>query len=285
MNPQDAPKVTIEQMTRKEVDVAIEWAQKEGWNPGVHDAECFYQADQTGFYVAKLNGEIVGTISLVKYPGNFAFEGLYIVKPEYRGKGIGSQIEKYALKVCKNDNLGLDGVVGMQKKYEQYGFEFAHNNIRYAGTAKAQTQKQCKIVGIGDLKEVAAFDLECFSTNRVSFLECWLFQKDATSMLSRNQNTGKINGYGVIRKCIQGHKIGPLFADDAATADKLYNSLTSMVPNETVFLDVPQPNCVAVELAQKKQMKPVFSTVRMYTKAAPDLPLNRIFGITTFELG
>ena len=95
--PKSKPEVTIEHMTRSEVDVAIEWARKEGWNPGVHDAECFYQADPTGFYAAKLDGEIVGTISLVKYPGDFVFEGLYIVKPEFRGKGIGLQLQNYAL--------------------------------------------------------------------------------------------------------------------------------------------------------------------------------------------
>jgi hypothetical protein len=32
-------------------------------------------------------------------------------------------------------------------------------------------------------------------------------------------------------------------------------------------------------------MLPVFSTVRMYSKASPELPLNKIFGVTTFELG
>jgi hypothetical protein len=32
-------------------------------------------------------------------------------------------------------------------------------------------------------------------------------------------------------------------------------------------------------------MSPVFETARMYKGAAPKLPLERIFGITSFELG
>jgi len=32
-------------------------------------------------------------------------------------------------------------------------------------------------------------------------------------------------------------------------------------------------------------MKPVFETARMYTGAAPDLPLPKLFGVTSFELG
>jgi hypothetical protein len=32
-------------------------------------------------------------------------------------------------------------------------------------------------------------------------------------------------------------------------------------------------------------MKPVFETARMYTGPAPDLPLSRLYGVTSFELG
>ncbi len=281
------PDVTIEQMTRKEVDVAIEWAQKEGWNPGVHDAECFYHADPNGFYAAKLDGEIVGTISLVKYPGDFVFEGLYIVKTEFRGRGIGFQIQNYALEICKGKNLGLDGVVAMKQKYTEYGLTFAYNNTRYAGIgiAENKSSKQCFPIEKKDFSEVAAFDLECFRFDRSRFLEGWLSQADSASRLIRNEKTGAIAGYGVIRRCVEGNKIGPLFADSQSTAEQLYNSLTSTVPGETVFLDVPQPNDAAVELALMKELHSVFSTVRMYTKTAPDIQLSKVFGVTTFELG
>ena len=103
-------------------------------------------------------------------------------------------------------------------------------------------------------------------------------------MLIRSKE-GAVNGFGVIRKCMQGHKIGPLFADNAANAELLYDSLTSTVLGETVFLDVPQPNNAGVMLAQKKGLQPIFSIVRMYTKSAPNIPLVKVFGITTFELG
>jgi hypothetical protein len=32
-------------------------------------------------------------------------------------------------------------------------------------------------------------------------------------------------------------------------------------------------------------MKPVFTTARMYTKQAPNLPLDKIYGVTSLELG
>ena len=42
---------------------------------------------------------------------------------------------------------------------------------------------------------------------------------------------------------------------------------------------------LAVALAEKQRMSVVFETARMYTGAFPDLPVARLFGVTTFELG
>jgi hypothetical protein len=51
------------------------------------------------------------------------------------------------------------------------------------------------------------------------------------------------------------------------------------------FLDVPRLNRNAVALAQDLGLVPVFETARMYTGAIPPLRLDRVFGVTTFELG
>jgi len=38
-------------------------------------------------------------------------------------------------------------------------------------------------------------------------------------------------------------------------------------------------------MAQDRQMEEVFGTARMYTREIPPLPVGRIFGVTTFEMG
>ncbi|MFL5173061.1 MAG: GNAT family N-acetyltransferase, partial [Microvirga sp.] len=52
-----------------------------------------------------------------------------------------------------------------------------------------------------------------------------------------------------------------------------------------LFLDVPEPNQSALGLAARYGLAPAFQTARMYRGAAPGLPLDRIYGITSFELG
>jgi hypothetical protein len=48
---------------------------------------------------------------------------------------------------------------------------------------------------------------------------------------------------------------------------------------------VPSVNRDAVALAQALGLAPVFETARMYTGAIAPLRLERVFGVTTFELG
>lgn len=51
----------IRNMARKELDTAIEWAAKEGWNPGLYDAEVFWNTDPRGFYALEKDGEVIGS--------------------------------------------------------------------------------------------------------------------------------------------------------------------------------------------------------------------------------
>jgi Acetyltransferase (GNAT) domain len=52
-----------------------------------------------------------------------------------------------------------------------------------------------------------------------------------------------------------------------------------------VILDVPEPNQTAMRLAERVGFAQVFETARMYAGPAPDLDVNRIYGVTSFELG
>jgi hypothetical protein len=90
----------------------------------------------------------------------------------------------------------------------------------------------------------------------------------------------------MVRKCQTGYKVGPLFADTETIADALFQKLQSFVGEKTpIFLDTPEVNKKALALAKRYHMKPMFETARMYTKKKPKLPLQKIFGVTTFELG
>lgn len=89
----------------------------------------------------------------------------------------------------------------------------------------------------------------------------------------------------MIRPCRQGRKIGPLVSDDRATAELVLSALLAGAGGGEIFLDVPGINRDAIAMAQDLGLAPVFETARMYTGATPPLRLERVFGVTTFELG
>ncbi len=262
----------------------LDWAAAEGWNPGLEDAEPFHATDPGGFLLARLDGEPVGCISVVRYPGGFGFLGFYIVRPEYRGRGFGLTLWRAGMERLADCNVGLDGVVAQQENYRRSGFVLAHRNLRWGGVVKARPLDDPRVVPLDRVpfETVLAYDRSCFGFERRAFLERWIARpRVALGFLER----GRLLGLGVIRACRRGFKIGPLFADRADAAEALFLALCAEARGEPVFLDPPEPNGEATALALRHGLLPVFETARMYTKADPGLPLSRIFGITTFELG
>ncbi|MBD3421454.1 MAG: GNAT family N-acetyltransferase [Chitinivibrionales bacterium] len=277
---------TIRTMKRKEIDIAIEWAAKEGWNPGIHDADCYFAADPNGFLISFLGDEPIATISVIKYSDSFGFLGFYIVKPEYRGKGYGIQIWNAGLKYLEGLKIGLDGVVAQQENYKKSGFRLDYRNIRYEGIGGGNPPKNSEIVELSILpfETIDTYDQPFFPANRSQFTKSWISQPDCHA-LGIMQND-KLAGYGVIRKCRNGYKIGPLFADNPELAESLFLALKSRIGlSEPIFLDTPEVNQAAVALAEKYGMKISFETARMYTGHCPFMPLDRLFGVASFEIG
>lgn len=274
---------TIRRMTRAEVDLAIEWAAMEGWNPGLHDAHCFHATDPEGFLIAYLGSDPVGCISVVAYDDSFGFLGLYIVRPEFRGKGYGLQLWKAGMAHLGDRNVGLDGVVAQQANYKKSGFRLAYRNIRYEGIGQATMPSGMTDLSAIPFDALCAYDSALFPVPRTRFLGEWITQPEAVGYAVCND--GRLSGYGLLRRCRRGWKIGPLFADDSDIADRLLRALSSRAQGTPVYLDVPETNPAAVMLAERWGMSKVFETARMYTKEAPVLPFERLFGVTTFELG
>ncbi len=281
--------LTIRNMSRAEVDELVEWAAKEGWNPGLHDADIFWQTDPDIFIAAELDGDLVGGGAITSYAGRFGFMGFFIMKPEFRGRGMGNTLwyarkERLLQRLKPNAAIGMDGVFNMQPYYAKGGFVFSHRNIRFQslGTA-AEADKAIVPLVQFPFDDVLAYDNVCFPASRENFLKAWITQADSLALGAMQD--GRLAGYGVIRRCRTGCKIGLLFADDAASAEKLFNALAAFAPGEPVFLDVSENNPAAMELAKQHNMEEVFGCARMYLGPVPELATDRIFGVTTFELG
>jgi GNAT superfamily N-acetyltransferase len=272
-------------MRSEEVSLAVNWAAAEGWNPGLVDDVCFAAADPEGFFVGELDGAPAATVSCVNYGENFAFLGFYIVREDLRGRGYGLRIWNAAIAHADRRVIGLDGVVAQQQAYRKSGFELAYANIRYGGAVTRSRAPHPDVVALNEIPfaAVEAYDATVFPAPRATFLRAWI---GAGAHVGRALiRDGALAGWGVIRPCRRGHKIGPLVADDRAAAEAVLSALLPSGGKDEVFLDVPCINRDALALAQDLGLVPVFETARMYTGKIPRLRMERVFGVTSFELG
>ena len=280
-------------MRPDEISIAVDWAAAEGWNPGLADDACFATVDPQGFLVGEIDGETAATVSCVNYSASFAFLGFYIVRADLRGRGYGLRIWNAAIAHAGARVIGLDGVAAQQQNYRKSGFELAYANIRYGGTvaapeaprAQVKAQVNAQVIALNEipLAHVEAYDATLFPAPRPAFLRAWI---GAPGHVGRAvMRDGRLAGWGVIRPSRKGRKIGPLVADDRAAAEVVLSALLAGAGSGEIFLDVPGINHDAVALAQDLGLAPVFETARMYTGAIPPLRLERIFGVTSFELG
>jgi predicted N-acetyltransferase YhbS len=277
----------IRTMSYAEISFALHWADQEGWNPGISDHQSFYAADEQGFWVGLLNYEPIACISAVKYGSDFGFIGFYIVKPPYRGQGYGLKIWQTALESLNGRTIGLDGVVSQQANYQKFGFQRAYANMRYQGVTGSIPKTQPQPLNIQDcsLDKLIEFDRIRFGYERAGFLSAWLNQPSSRAFAYTTEQ-GDILAYGLIRPCQVGYKIGPLFAQTEAQAEGLLHALQASVPaGRPFFLDIPVINPQAVALVQRYSMQPVFETARMYKGSPPSIPIEQVYGVTSFELG
>lgn len=274
----------IRKMSREEAEFAVEMAAAEGWNPGIHDEKLFYEADPEGFFIAEIAGRPIGCASAVAYDDSFGFFGLYVVKPEFRRNGIGMKLTEKCLEHLGERNIGLDGVVENEKKYQTVmRFKSSYSNLRFEGKGEGEVPDGLVKISAVPFEDLMEYDRRMFPAPRSGFLKEWIRQP--ASYAFAELEAEQLRGYGVIRKCRKGYKIGPLFADDQSTAEKIFRALKASVPGETIYIDVPEPNKKAMEIAEKYGMTIMFKTIRMYSLEEPDIRLDGVYGVTSFELG
>ncbi len=276
----------IRTMSRADLEMALGWAKDEGWNPGLDDTGAFYAQDPGGFLMGWVGTVRVGCVSVVRYSDSFAFLGLFIVVPAFRGKGHGRAIWTAGIASAGGRVIGLDGVPEQQANYRRSGFGLAHASARWGGTLRGlvTTRSFVRPIGADDVGAVIAYDSRHVAAPRERFLRAWL-APSPTRQTEGFFEGGDLRGYGTIRRCDEGWKIGPLFAETPAIAESLLATLVTPAGTDPVFIDIPAPNNAAVDMMQRLGFTPAFETARMYLGPAPDLPLERVFGITTLELG
>lgn len=281
---------TIRRLARAEQELLVQWAAQEGWNPGLHDSELFWQLDDEGFLGIMLDSELAGGGAIIKHGPRFGFMGLFIMRPsialENWAPSSGTPV---AMPCWIASSLGRPlawmpwmrwypstrGGFVPQTRQSRFEWQVPRQGLEAAGDIP-------KLDAV-DFEQLLQFDRSCFPVTRDKYLRMWIQQPDshAFGLVQADQ----IQGYGVMRRCMSGWKIGPLFAVSPIAARRLLLAFGQRAAGSLLYLDVPENSPAAQQLCHSFGMREVFGCVRMYLGAAPDLATERIYSITTFEVG
>lgn len=277
--------VTLRTARAGEVALMLDWAAAEGWNPGRADAPAFHAADPEGFFLAEAPGAgPVAAISVVNHSAEFAFLGLYLCRPAYRGRGIGSALWRHALAHAGGRTVGLDGVAAQEANYARAGFRRAGATRRFEGGLAGAAAAGLRAVTPADLPGLIALDGAANGVARPAFLRAWLAPAPGRVSLVAEGAAGP-EGLVTIRACAQGAKIGPLLAPDAGRALALAQGAVAALGGAgPVALDLPEANRALAARLLALGFAETFATARMYRGPAP-APGPALQAIATMELG
>jgi GNAT superfamily N-acetyltransferase len=286
-------KITIRPIEDKaEMQMIMAWAEAEKWNPGKYDYEPYFAMNKENYLLLLVDEKPVGSISLVRYSEEFAFIGFFIVLPEYRRQGLGVQLWEEALKrLEKCQTVGLYSVPPQVSRYEASGFKGSHMIERQIGNAPERLEELSSRIKISQnphsvFKTLCAYDRDNFKYNRQKLLRRMLAMPQTWALISFDKN-GKVNGYGLIRPCVEGFRIGPLYANNFNSAKLLFGALLSKIPAESFILDMPRNNRFSQIFAAyfRLQHVPEADTMIMFKGEEPEGVNKYCYGVCSLEVG
>lgn len=266
--------------TAQEVSDMVAWGAEKGWNPGLEDAEALYRADPGGFWVAEVEGKAVASITVVNHSDSFAFLGLYICTPEYRGKGLGFALWQSALEHAVDRTVGLDAVAEQQANYKRSGFEPVWETSRFAGKPKPGPQDGIELTEPQHIDQMIALEAAANGYAKPQFLTAWFTQ-------TKTRRTFHVVGeeaFYTVRRCHEGCKIAPLVAPNLDLAKRMIAHCAARHPNDDLIIDVPEDCPALAEFCAEQGMSVSFTTARMYRGTAPT-PGPHIRSLASLELG
>ena len=271
-------------MDRRELQEVLSWAAEEGWNPGVSDSKPFHAADPGGFFLTSMDGKPAAAVSVVNHDRENAFLGLYICRPEWRGKGLGLSTWQFGIAHAGSRSIGLDGVPEQESNYEASGFVKTGSSLRHEGRFEKRRSHNMRAARPGDIEVLIARDGRANGFMRPLFMRAWLSERLATQETRVLLRDGAICGFATWRACGTGTKIGPIVAPDLSATIEMISDIASLRSEGPLIVDVPESSIdLRRELEQAGFTIP-FVTARMYRGKSPQGD-GTLQAIATMELG
>jgi GNAT superfamily N-acetyltransferase len=229
--------MNLRTMTADDIPAGMRLKDLAGWNQTPADWMCFLEGSPSGCFAAEVEGKMVGTAATIVYEQRFAWIGMVLVDPAFRGRGIGTRLLQKTIEHLDGIGIGtmkLDATPAGRPIYQKLGFKDEYEIERWL--LKRPVPEADPALGLQPVSNaVLQLDREIFGADRGSLLRSLASENPDFAMVA--EHDAEIAGYTFGRRGTLADHLGPWMARDEETATKLLDEFTRRSSRETVFVD------------------------------------------------
>jgi predicted N-acetyltransferase YhbS len=230
----------IRLLTEEHISAGMRLSTLAGWNQTESDWRRVLQHDPQGCFMACLNNRVVGTTTTTVYGTDLAWIGMVLVDPEYRRRGIATQLMEAAIRSLRSqgvETIKLDATPAGRPVYAALGFTEETRIERWMGTARATGKTDFQIWRPEVRQKVMALDRRAFGAERADLLDS-LVVDSSVMPLTISASDGELQGYALARRGTLACYIGPVVAKSQHTAVSLLDGMFDRLNGRDVFIDI-----------------------------------------------
>lgn len=228
-------KVDIRLASAADIPAAMRLKELAGWNQTERDWQRLLELEPEGCFAAMCDDRVVGTATTTAFGVDLAWIGMVLVDPEYRRRGIATELMKTAMAYLRSSGIRtikLDATPAGLPVYEALGFVQEERIERQVALVSASGNIEKCLPA--DMQEVLALDRTAFAADRSRLIKSLHEEALAQAVVVHD---GCFLGYALARSGCKAHYIGPIVALDGAVAHSLLSNILAHLPAGNVYLD------------------------------------------------
>ena len=250
----DTGTMRLRVMTSADIPAGMRLKGLAGWNQTAADWRRFLARSPEGCFVAEVGAQVCGTVTTIPFEDRFAWIGMVLVDPEYRGRGFGTALLERAIHYLDELDLSalkLDATPQGKPLYEKLGFLPEYEIGRWTrrqqpGLAMPARTAVCKSASPALVESICEFDRQVFGADRSGLLMS--LHDEAPELTLGILKDGTLAGYAFGRRGSFADHLGPWMAGDAGTARELLEGFLASSSRETQIADCLNAHAATGEL-------------------------------------